>query len=420
MYSFRWQNGVSIADWVEHMQFNPWLFAQVSRGFPAGYDNLLERPVFQTAWQGRDTLSRDSIAYAINRATEALKRVLGFYVTPQYIVSERHTYTTPAMIGTYKGMVNAKGQWKELQLNNAEIIGMGVESLTLLEAGATLTFQDTDGDGVEDQFTATVTGIPSAMTVDQAAVFLPAAVYGTQPQAYFEIKPVRASISGTTLTIVGHKAQVVNPNNFGGFYTTQEGLNVSDAIYVTTVDVYRRTLDSSNQATLIWENLPYQWAYTLDSSLDPCYPCEVAVTTGCFQMRDKVNGFVAPAPATYDDDTSRFLRTCPPDYREPDTILINYLSGIPRQSDGRVALPYRDWICLLATAYLPNTRAGGKDADRQLRYWQEIPLTEPGGTSEVDQDTLNNTSKLFGTYKRGAVMVYQSMQTELGYAAWRL
>lgn len=420
MISFRVKPSMSIFEWAEYIGLNYWYVAGIGQGFPSDYElGLSAYPMFQQPWQVSDRLSRLDVAEALDRAERRLETVLGYYPAERFIVEQDGQYPQPSQIGRWTSMVDSQGRWKAVKANTGRIISMGVESLTEQETDVFVTYSDEDGDGVDDTFTVVAT-VDIGTTADEVAVYFSSNDRFDEALTYYEVRPVRVSIDGTTATITGHKTLCVAPENYKGFRS--DPLNLNDSIFVSLLDVYRRTVDTTDQGTLVWENLPPQWydyAFRYSPSDDYCYPCEVEVKAACFQIRNRELGYIAPAPAAYQSDSSRFLLSLPDEYKSPDRYYMNYRAGQQRQG-GRVPEPYRSWIAKLATAYLKNTRGGGKDDDRALRYYQSLPVNETSGNLQVSQEVLEGANKMFGSQFRGAVEVFQDLRYQERWGAWHL
>jgi len=128
----------------------------------------------------------------------------------------------------------------------------------------------------------------------------------------------------------------------------------------------------------------------------------VEITTACFGTRDQETGWVYPIPASYDSDTAAFVAICPPQRRQPDRVTINYLSGAPRDSRGRMDKRLARAVAHLAAALTPSRTCGCKLADQKLHELRNIPMDKNGNLFTTPNE-LDRTAELFGINYRGAL-----------------
>lgn len=140
-----------------------------------------------------------------------------------------------------------------LQTRYHHVRAIGQRATTLISAGATITYTDSDGDGVND--TATITAVTTVTDPTEIQVFF--RVADGAPEAAdrrYEIEPLKVTISGGVATIQGHRALFVKPSIWTNPYNAPNWnassknygstANVND--FVTTVDVYRVYPDATN------------------------------------------------------------------------------------------------------------------------------------------------------------------------------
>lgn len=390
MIATEYTSGMSLLEWGNVIGLSPWLLAQVLNGFPdEAYVGGCLEGLFQHPYQGAETLSRDEVVDTIDRAEHDIEKVIGFYPVQRFISNEQVAYPNYFNRGAFGGQLTPRRQNKGIRLATGKIQGVGIESLTLIEAGAALTRSDTDGDGIKNRFTMTVTISDTTIAADEIALFFTETDRNGELKKYYEVKPIQASISGTTLTITGHAALCIKPSLYTRINPQQ--LDVSeDSNYVTTFDVYRRHLDTGTQATLVWENPPN---YQQNSSVTT-----IATTA---QLRDAESGIVAFEP-----------KYAPlwANGREPDRLTVSYLAGMPRDN-GRVHQKYRRAVAILAAAYLPNKTKGCARADQRLSYYKALPANDDNILT-ANPAIMDLASGWFGTQVRGAVECAAMLQSE--------
>lgn len=232
-----------LSAWAEHMEVSPWGFNQVTGN---GIDALLTNKSAKFFVQPE----RDNIARALAQAIEQGVHYTRFYPRPAWLscqlAIDPRRYVNRQTLITEFGYVKA----------------IGKRAVTLIEAGATVTYSDTNGDGVTDLATITVSTTVTA--ADELHVFFTAAdsLAGAADERW-RIEPLRVSISGGTATITGHRALFVKPSVWRVPYTppaysdasknSASPQNVAD--FVTTVDVYRVYADPTAAVTLGTANI---------------------------------------------------------------------------------------------------------------------------------------------------------------------
>lgn len=390
---------LSLYEWYQIIGYHPWYAAQIGLNVPARSVGQCDDVMFQYGWQNADHLGREDIATAIQEAEELIARALGYYPAPQYTVNEKQQYPARYNQRQFGNMLTARGQYRAVQVNHGNIQSIGIESLTVGDAAQAVTYSDEDGDGIDDTFTITGT-IPAGTDTSEIALFFVSTDYAGLDRSECEIRPLDVSISGTTVTITGSRVLMVLPAVQLALEPRKvDALLATD--FATTADIYLRTTDTTQTGTLIWENLPagvyFNW---YGESCTP--PCQVEITTACIGTRDQETGWVYPIPATYDTDTAQFNAICPPQRRQPDRMTINYLSGAPRDSRGRMDARLAKAVAYLAAALLPSATCGCERADQKLHELRNIPM-DKNGNLHTTPNVLDRTAELFGINYRGAV-----------------
>jgi hypothetical protein len=138
---------------------------------------------------------------------------------------------------------------QQITLGCGYLQALGVRTQTELSAGVSITYSDEHGTGANDTATMTVNGVNNS--VDEIAVYFTDADSGMgNAHPDYRIAPLQMSLSGTTLTITGHRALFVSPTVWDNPYTAQDEKNQADhtqaSDFVSTVDVYAITADDTN------------------------------------------------------------------------------------------------------------------------------------------------------------------------------
>lgn len=400
---------VSVYEWSQIMGFNPFWVAQI--GEPA---TLLQSDIgqcesvfVQTASQFNQRLSREDVAQSLLDAQTVISDWALTYPAPAYH-QETVPYPRPSRLDYPQQWSGATYRLKPIPARYGNIQSLGVPVDTLIEAGAVVAFADPYSDGVDTLFEVVVT-VPAGTVASEVVAFYTA---GDTPdnlsQADMQIYPLKVTISGNTATIQGHVTQIVLVENYGKLRPVP--LDATDPIYAEELDIYRRTIDLSQGGTLIWDN---------DGGC-PDPPCTFSVSDACFYATNAALGYVTPVPGVYDTMEAEYTRLYPSQWRAPDRVIMNVISGLPRNSSGMVASPWREAICYLATSQMPQQKTCGcADADTVMHYYRSMPIGDDG-TLQVSQDTISAVStELRCIANRGAIKAYQMLTTDVQGRVYR-
>lgn len=369
---------LSLEQWAEVMGYNPWEFNQIGTGIQFARDTQCPTVFYQYQWQ-KQFLSREEIALAIAQAELALEKVLGFPIAPKWIESEEVLYPNKAAVssGLTNGYHRANGTWKSVALANGYIQQLGQKVWTLLEAGVTYTRSDPDGDSFNELFTATVTA--ADLDITKIKVFYAAADRDNLDETW-EIRPLKLSYDGTTLTIKGKMYQLVQPPLTE--VIKPSSLDATDTIYVETVDVYIETADTDFGAA-IWDKGSGLYCDTSSASFD--------ITDAQITQPRRIRPVINPA-YSYG--------------RLPNRLSINYQAGYPLEG-GKVSQVLALMIARLSTNYLPALSCGCDRPDQILFFWRSFPSDTEQGARPMTQEEINENP--FGT-SRGAIFAWQNAQ----------
>ena len=164
----------------------------------------------------------------------------------------------------------------------------------------TLEFSDEDTDGYDE--TVTLTCQTEYDDLCEIHVFFA----GHDGDAAWEIRPPKkASLISGVLTMVFWAWQLIDPHLWEALPPQDQaklGLDLNEAIYVTSVDVYRVYNDETAiMSEFNWEApatlLPFE-ACSFCGGVG-CPNCLLTTQTGCLHVRDSDVGIVVPSPAEY-------------------------------------------------------------------------------------------------------------------------
>lgn len=224
--------------WQRTMGENIWRFNQVLGSGVALKEG--GKPVYVQP-------SRDEITSTLSQAWDMLSAYLGYFPRPIY-VGER----IPINNASPYQLQKLRTKWGYVQ-------AYGQRATTVIQAGAAIVYDDSDGDGIVDRGTVTVTTTVDASEIQVFFTVADGAESAANEQ--WEIEPASVSKSGNTATIRFHRALAVQPaiwklpylydsNN----YETINSANTSNPNnFITTCDVYRVYTDT-NQAFAIQDN----------------------------------------------------------------------------------------------------------------------------------------------------------------------
>lgn len=396
----RYKPLLSLWQYSQILGINPFIFAQI--GTPSEDLGRLrgqcETVFYQTAAQYGEHLSRDDIALALIRAENLIAKWTLTYPAPKQITGEPLQYPRPQNFSYEQLWRGATRRLKSIQTTWGNIYSPGVWTRSAIETGVAVTTSDPYGDGFDTYFTASV-AIPAGTQIGELKVYFSVGDRGTLTLDEAEIQGFQVSISGNTATLSGSITLLVKPALY--LKLVPDDLTVSAAAnYVTTLDVYRQTVDLSQSGTLSWDN-------------EDCgngNPCTATTSTACFKPTDNPSGYLQLEPAQWDADTSTFTRLYPYYNRAPDRVDINYIAGVALAENGLMRQDWAQAVAMLATALFPqNKTCGCMQADVILFYYRQLPTDEQGNL-EISQDVMRQASQVFGLNNRGACLAYIALQ----------
>lgn len=213
----------------------------------------------------------------MRQAEDTAAKYLGYYPLPKWISEEEHVLTS-SYVPEYYGFANSRGMPKSVLTRWGKVLELGVKALSLIEADAAIVYSDSDGDGYDE--TATVSVITTVTDEEEIAVFYP------DETESWEIRPVEISLSGGTATITFRRELAVLPDLIERMPSPSDPHLVidgdDDANFLTTVDVYRRYTDTSQQVV-----------FYVEPDVSCSGGCSPTEATGCGYIRDANRGIVA-------------------------------------------------------------------------------------------------------------------------------
>lgn len=363
----------------------------------------------QHSWQRMDIISREDVAQAIHDAEEDIKRVLGFPVAPEFVVSEQHPWPKFYDHAYWGGPVTASGMKnKTVSARWGHVVDVGRRGTTLIDAAAAVVYSDPDGDGFDEL--ATITASTTVTDACEVKMY----VAGKSADPAWEIRPVKTkTISGGTVTITLDSWLLLDPALWETFPTTGgfTAIDIEDTeSYLTTVDLYREyTNKSSALSQFAWETGPQPSCSLCNGA--GCTSCTLTTQDGCLVIRGSNAGTLTPLPATYADSTWT------PTYfsldREPDYVNIWYQAGYRSEEylAGRTCDPLSDYlaqaIAWLTVARLETQPCGCGHVAAQFKALRRdlAEIERSVGTSFASIRTTDTISNPFGS-KDGEVRAW--------------
>jgi len=264
---------------------------------------------FQHAWQNKDAVSRDDLAYNMFVSEEEIANYLGYYFTPKWVVGENIFFDHHYMdyIFGVTG-VDSGGRSQKLRLKYAWGTDIGIKKLTLISTEIPA-YSSPDGDTFDELATLTVdiTGLASFRKRD-VKIF-----YHGETDDTYEIKyPKYISIIGSTMTIKLDSWLLLDPD-LAEQYPNSNGEKAVDITannkFVASVDVYIEGVDNSQSA------VKFHW---ITGGVD-------YYQDGWGQLDGMDKSFVKVYPAIYDSGV--WVPTSYDYVSTPAEVIINYRAG---------------------------------------------------------------------------------------------
>lgn len=343
--------------WAAILGISPFEFNNCS--YPVKKTAQCSDVIYQFPHQ-RDHLSREEIAKAIAAAEQLIANELLYWPAPKYIVGEEQPYPRPHQRQYFGFAGTPRGEWKSITFNWKRIISAGVFNRTAIGniAAAAITKLDEDGDGIFETFTATITAaaIGSITDPNELALYFTAAFrHGEALSEAWRIRPVKVTVSGNTATFRGERVLLVNPQK--EFAVAAQPFDFTDdTTFVTELEVWRVFTDTT--ATI---DQPYQGVAMWKTDPGCSQNCTFEVAPLCL---GDTNRQVGRMFASFGESC-----TWPFDWREPDKVSVNYLSGLTLEN-GQINPVMAQAITYLSTSLLANESCGCDRSNRILAKWR--------------------------------------------------
>jgi hypothetical protein len=286
-----------------------------------------------------DQPDRDQLARTIQQAENMIKIQLGYDLVP--------TYYENADVRLLK---NVRADWWNgaYLAPHKKVESYGTQTMTLLFAGAPITYQDLDNDPRGIKETAVIGDflydmLPKCDGVCKLHVFYrraDGARYDADPE--WEIRPIEVTEYGEFQTIRAPATQFLKPELMR---LTERACYKSDdedawiyaydeANLVEYVDIYCQVLDEDEQGTVTW--------------LTGCGVCDTTSADICiYPVLDSISKFVVAPKA------GECISNCP-----PRKMQINYTSGYPLDNLCQMDTNLQRAVVKLTNALLPQSPCG--------------------------------------------------------------
>ncbi len=332
---------LSLAEFCKFVGGDPWAFAGINRYSDETYADDIVLTA-QYAYQRMPDSANDS-TYAGNNSRQAAEQAIlkgenlflrwtRRYPVPVNVLAEKQDYPSAFKLRYQTVPALFKPKYKELQA-----FGVWVESIA--EDGASVT--KTVDEQIADVFSIDDVPVPDDTAAEDVHVYLNPddGIYTGNPSRQHEIRPLTVTIDSSGGTgnwlaqIEGDAYLFVKPELYE--IDPPQAIAHEDASYISTVDVYVRTVDSCQQGNFI---LPA-----------PCssLPCPDSESVALCMVEDKRGMYTAtPVVCSEGSMTKSRLPRC------PKRIEMNYIAGVELE-DRLMAEEMVNLVARLALGYLP-------------------------------------------------------------------
>jgi hypothetical protein len=383
--------------------------------FAGGYSDLRRKSAQchdvwqQYQWQDAGKASREEVAYALNRAEEEIAYLLGYWPAWQWIVDERQH-------------LEREGLWPNLNETRVitkwkHVIEGGIRAVTAIDAanvsrGADV---DADGDGFAEWAVFSVSGVESSWDLEEIRACYKVYSAGdvantrTDPSSEsfdeaWEIRPLRMTRSGTTVTAYVHVWELFRPQLFEELQPDHINADVA-ANYVDTLSFYRVYNDVSTQVSFMWgqdcaDNISCAWE----------------TQAGCIRAIDTRNGVVVIAPGTYSATSDSYTASNFTYRTVPNAARLWYKAGLDRPAPGVVDRRLARLIVQVACARLDYPICSCSNARLLVDDWRD------NAAKNTKERTYSLTPAMLANplgMRVGEVMTWQALNipgTRLGKA----
>lgn len=372
-----------------------------------------DMPIPQYEWQSGagDCVGREEIARAIADAEALLTKYSGFTPGVTWIRDEGVTFprlSNPNLINFWGR--DLRGRPPRLQAKYGYVRMGGIEAVSLIDANASITYSDLNGDGYDETATIVAT-VATNVLEDEVAIYYP----GHVGDAAWEIRPIQVRIDATThvATITCRREQLVTEEILEAF-VAQAAQGETDADFLTEVDVYRHYNDPSSQVSLIYSN----GSFCSVCGTSGCAVCTSSIQTGCLAVADTRLGLVAISPGEWNSTNNSFDFRYYLECQAPDRLTLSYRAGY---ADLRLRNPLIEMDSLMAraTSYLALSLLDRplctcENIRAKTAWWSEdlaVASSTPSGGSQTSRLSTGLLDNPFGT-TRGAIFAWRLVQRE--------
>jgi hypothetical protein len=320
-------------------------------------------------------LGRDEVARAIATAEQKMSRYCGFWVAPKYFCRDKINWVPPKR--GYQLVVPT------LQTHWGYLIEAGIEAWTLIDSDVPVVYSDDDADTVLDLATITYDTYLGITDACEVVVVPP----GMDPStAEWRIRPLDISLSAGIVTITGPRWMFVLPDEWKKIVPILMSDNTK---FLSTVDLYRRHTDASQQAQ-------YQW---VPSACDA--PCAPICQDACVMIMNERVGFFTAEPSTYSAVTSSWTRADWAAARVPNEVRVWYRAGYrePGCEDcDEMPEDLKQAIVSLSNVYLREGVCGCGMTQARFNHDKE--------EQDIDTYDVSMAKTAFGSAAWGAVFAF--------------
>lgn len=388
--------------------YNPWHFW--------GFDTSSIRPmtskcnglVMEYAWQDADIIGRSDMRREIQRAEQRLKNLLGYRPGPEFVeVTLPYPRLQDARMNRLVP-VDASNRRLAVYAGEGMIRAVGKMTRVVIDPAAAVTYDDLDGDGLDETFTISAA---TALVSDpsEVAIYVPAAerVDDLSISERWRITPINVTIAGGVVTITGKAWIMARPILYEGLLA-QAGIDPTDANnFLDEVELYRLYADpdgtttDDSQAVLIWESMPIPrcasacCGFSTPTVSDPAAVGYAIARSG---IRDARRGLLTPGESVWNTDgtwSDISWDAC----REPDRVILRFYAGAYLDSlDGPTVQPglnirFDEIITRLAIAGMTRRLCACEEANQEWYRWQ-FDLSRSAGVNDeqysISPEDLNN------------------------------
>jgi hypothetical protein len=412
---------LSLDRWATIMGYSPAAFNQAVSNVVFPPDSAC-RTLYQHEWQDHNAVSREEIAREIAQAEQDIAEYMGWWPAPRWIAQDVKMYPRFHRPEYYEGSgTNLRFQLKSVKAAYGKIIEPGQRTVsdiigTPTVGGPATSMIEFDSYLEPAAFPETVTVTQATTETNECEVKVYFTGHNGDPE--WEIRPARTKeIDGGVFTATFWKWQFIEPDRWEALPSHEDGgpapISLDTDVYVDQVDVYREYNDpTAVNAVFYWEGQPSSLSGGVCGICGGagCPNCTLTVQYGCTTIRDAQMGFLAPSPATYDEDEAEWTSDAWSVCRNPDQIKLYYYCGdlselnkAGRRCDG-LSDQWARIIAHLATARLRRPLCDCSGVSSLVDYLQtDLALGTRESTYTVLWDDLSNP---FGT-RAGEMQAYR-------------